>query len=94
VRPTYAGGVVEVLKAFRAAREILSIETLIATLRKLDYVYPYHQAIGFYMEKAGYDTKSLDRVRAFGLNFDFYLTNKIPDPLFNSSWRIYYPKEL
>lgn len=94
VRPTYAGGVFEVLEAFRAARAKLSVGTLIATLRKLDYVYPYHQAIGFYMERAGYDNKLLDRVRSLGLNFDFYLSNKMPDALFNSSWRIYYPKGL
>lgn len=92
VRPAYSGGVFEVLEAFRAAKDRLSVGTLIATLRKLDFVYPYHQAIGFYMQRAGYEERLLSRVRALGLHYDFYLTNKMPSKLYDSAWRLYYPK--
>ena len=49
VRPTYAGGIFQVLEAYRAAGR-LSTNRLVATLKKLDYIYPYHQAIGFLMD--------------------------------------------
>lgn len=94
VRPTYSGGVFEVLEAFRAAKSRVSVGTLIATLRKLDFVYPYHQAIGFYMQRAGYEDKLLDRVKSLGLQYDFFLANRMPNKQYDSTWRIYYPKGL
>src|SRR5258708_15744913 len=75
VRPAYAGGVFQVLEAYRAARPRMSVNTLMATLKKLNYAYPYHQAIGFYMEKAGYERERFMRLRKLGLEFDFYIAH-------------------
>lgn len=93
VRPAYAGGVYQVLEAYRRAKEKVSIATLMATLRRLAYVYPYHQAIGFYMQRAGYESKQYSRFSDMGLNFDFYLTYDIREREYDSDWRIFYPKE-
>lgn len=94
VRPVYAGGVFEVLAAFRGAKDRLSAPTLVATLKKLNYVYPYHQAIGFYMQRAGYSASSTQRLDRIPKNFDFYLGHKIADPQYDKSWRVYYPAGL
>jgi hypothetical protein len=45
-RPTYAGGLDSVVGIYRAAKDRVSIPNLLDTLDKLDYVYPYAQAIG------------------------------------------------
>ena len=92
VRPAYGGGVYQVLQAYRNAKDRISIATLMATLAKLDYTYPYHQAIGFYMQKAGYTSKSLDRLKTLGIQFNFYLAHDIRDSLFDPEWRLFYPK--
>jgi hypothetical protein len=92
VRPIYGGGVYQVLQAYRNAKDRISTATLVATLAKLEYVYPYHQAIGFYMQRAGYPQKSLDRLKALGMHFDFYLAHDIRDRAFDPEWRLFYPK--
>jgi hypothetical protein len=92
VRPVYGGGVYQVLEAYRSAKDRISAATLVATLSKLEYAYPYHQAIGFYMQRAGYPQKALGRLRALGMNFDFYLAHDIRDRAFDPEWRLFYPK--
>lgn len=93
VRPAYAGGLYEVLEAFKNARERgVSLSRIVATLQALDYRYPYHQSIGFLMERAGFEPKQLERLREFGIQYDFYLGYGIDKPDFDSSWRIFIPQ--
>jgi hypothetical protein len=94
VRPSYAGGVFQVLNAFRAAKDRVSVGTLVATLKKLDYVYPYHQAIGFYMQKAGYIRSQYNRLKSIGLDYDFYLAYGLKDKEYDADWRLFFPKSL
>jgi predicted transcriptional regulator of viral defense system len=92
VRSAYAGGISNVVKAYRAAKDRISIDRLVSTLETLDYVYPYHQAIGFLMQKTGYPEKSFNKLRAKGLNYDFYLTHEMKEPAYSKEWRLYHPK--
>jgi hypothetical protein len=94
VRPSYAGGVFRVLEAYRAAKDRVSVGTLVATLKKIDYVYPYHQAIGFYMQKAGYSRSRYSRLMSIGLKYDFYLAYGLKDKKYDPDWRLFFPKSL
>lgn len=92
VRPVYSGGVFEVLKAYREARDTLSVNKLLSYLKKLNYTYPYHQTIGFFLERSGYSKKQLTLIKEFPIEFDFYLDYSIENPEYDSNWRIFYPK--
>jgi hypothetical protein len=95
VRPEYAGGIHEVLKAFRSAKNKVSTNRLAATLKKIDYIYPYYQAIGFYLEKAGvYNKSQLDLMKKFEIKYDFYLMHEMKDYDYSQQWRLYFPKGL
>lgn len=95
VRPVYSGGVFEVAKAFRNAHSRLSVNQLVSYLKTLNYTYPYHQAIGFYLEHAGvYSATQLSLLANLGVNHDFYLTHKMTDTVYNEKWRLHVPKGL
>ena len=91
VRPRYAGGVFQVMSAFNSSVDELDVAKLLNLLAGLDYRYPYHQAIGFYLERSGASSRVLDRIHDLGIEFDFYLDYSMASPQFDESWRVFYP---
>jgi hypothetical protein len=94
VRPAYAGGVAAVLEAYRRALGRVSIPSLTDVLAKLGYVYPYHQAIGFYLERAGATSAETVPFRARRLKHDFYLAHQMEQSIRDERWQVYYPTGL
>lgn len=95
VRPAYSGGVADVFRAYKKASSNLSLPKLLEYLGQLDYKYPYHQAIGFYLDRTGnFPVAQLEPLKQLGLNYDFYLTHAMKQRRFNPQWRIHYPEEL
>jgi hypothetical protein len=92
VRPGYAGGVSSVLDAYRKSIDRISINKITAILDNLDFIYPYHQSVGFYLEKAGYDIKKLEVLRKRPMPFNFYLTYEMSETDYSNDWKLYYPK--
>lgn len=91
VRPVYAGGVFEVLEAYKYAKEKLDVAKMADYLNKMNFIYPYHQVIGFYLDKAGYDSESINYFKK-EMKFNFYLTYDIRNKDFSQNWKLYYPK--
>lgn len=92
VRPDYAGGVSEIIDAYKLAKERCSVNILISLLKKLDYIYPYQQAIGFYLERAGYSSSLLEKLNEMKSEYNFYLCYKIEQKEFSERWKLFYPK--
>ena len=79
VRPTYGGGVRTVFRCYLSAKGRVSTSKLIRTLKQLNYTYPYHQAIGFYLAHAGYSKESREELRE-DLQHNFYLAHDMKKP--------------
>jgi predicted transcriptional regulator of viral defense system len=95
VRPSYAGGVFEVVKAYRKAKgKNVSINKLVSMLKHLKYTYPFHQAIGFYLEKSGYSENQINLLLDIPIEYNFYLTYQILDKDYSEKWKLFYPKGL
>ncbi|MCE9661009.1 MAG: hypothetical protein K8R60_20970 [Burkholderiales bacterium] len=96
VRPTYAGGVFEVAKAYENAREReeLSVNTMSATLRRMNLTYPYHQAVGYYLERANFKASLVDLFKSQPKERDFYLTHEMGRTRYLPEWRLHVPEGL
>ena len=95
VRPNYAGGPAHVIEIFRLAKSRgASTNHLLALLKSLRFAYPYHQAIGFYLERAGYSAAAQELVLRLGLPPDFYLTHGMVRSEYSPKWRLHFPEGL
>jgi len=92
VRPFYSGGTVEVQKVYIKTKGKISIDKLISILRKINFVYPYHQVIGFYMQRAGFGNAALKGLKKMGLKYDFYLDYGMGQMDYSKEWRVYFPR--
>lgn len=94
VRPGYSGGVYEVLKIYMNAQGEASVNKLYSLLKKMDYIYPYHQVIGFYLERAGFKESAVKLMERFPIKYKFYLTYGMKNMSFSERWNLFYPTEL
>lgn len=92
VRPFYAGGVFEVAKAFENAKTLLSANTMLSMLKRMAFGYPYHQAIGYYLERAEYKPTVVQLFQKLPMERDFYLTHSIGATSYNRRWRLFVPE--
>jgi hypothetical protein len=92
VRPAYGGGPSEVLACYKQAAPRVSAKRLKRLLAKLNYVYPYHQAVGFYLDRAG--VPGAEELRSIPQHFDFYLAHELKKRAYCPKWRIHYPAKL
>jgi hypothetical protein len=95
VRPAYVGGASTLLEIYQRAKDQVNIEKLLETLKTLDYIYPYHQAIGFFMDKAGYAKSQWSKMLKLGTKYEFYAAHELGENKeFDAKWKIYYPSDL
>lgn len=95
VSPYYCGGCFEVLNVYKKARGRVNIQKLYDMLIKLDYIYPNHQVIGFYLEKAGFkeaDLQLFDHNKE--LRFFVQRELKEKERKYSERWNLYYPEFL
>ncbi|MBX2924404.1 MAG: hypothetical protein KF746_19535 [Chitinophagaceae bacterium] len=94
VRPTYSGGAIAILNAYRRAMPSASIEKIVLIMDEMNYSYPYHQAIGFYLSNAGFDRNQLVSLRSRKMKYKFFLDYNMQGAMFDPQWNLYYPADM
>lgn len=94
VRPAYAGGITHVLESFRKARGRISTEKLLRVLKAFDFIYPYHQSLGFYLKRSGYAEADLSLIKTVGIPFNFYLAHGMDELAFDEEFKVFFPQSL
>jgi hypothetical protein len=92
VRPSYSGGVFQILEAYKRARILTDTKKLLSILTSHSFSYPYQQAIGFYMEKAGYPETDFSPFCQMVSAYDFYLAYGLIETTYVPKWRLYVPR--
>lgn len=94
VRPQYAGGIQAVAALLPRAHEQISPAEIVRLLANTKYAYPYHQSIGFLLERAGMPSRALEPLRRLPRRFKFYLDYRMKHPAYDAGWQIYYPSDM
>ncbi len=95
VNPQYNGGIISVYTYFKKARQKLNIRKLLDIYRQLEYVYPYTQTIGFFLEKIGMLKQASAIYEEFPPKYKFYVDhNARTSWKFDEKWMIFYPQGL
>ena len=95
VSPQYNGGIVSVYTYFKHARQKLNIHKLVDIYRQLDFVYPYSQSIGFFLDKLGIQKQASLIHNEFPPKHKFYIDHIAKASWkFDEKWNLYYPNGL
>ena len=94
VRPEYAGGPTQILRAYTNAKPLIDISALVDTLKRLGHKYPYHQCVGLFLKLSGWDPALLWPLKELPLNYDFYVAHAVQAPEYDPEWRVHYPQYL
>lgn len=94
VRPQYVEGIATLATVLPKVIDRISTQELVSLLAQTKYVYPYHQALGFLLERAGMSPTQLEPLRRLPRRFKFYLDYGMKRPLYDPAWQIYYPVQI
>ncbi|HQM85588.1 MAG TPA: hypothetical protein PLD55_12990, partial [bacterium] len=56
--------------------------------------YPYHQVLGFLLERSGAPEEQLSLFENIGVRYRFYLDREITEPVLSKRWNLIYPETL
>jgi predicted transcriptional regulator of viral defense system len=91
--PQYNGGVSSIPDYLKHARGKIDIGKLIRIYRELDFVYPYFQAIGFFLERTGMAEMAGALRAEFTPENKFYIDHSAKASWkYDDRWLIYYPE--
>ncbi|MFA7083998.1 MAG: hypothetical protein WC141_05620 [Arcobacteraceae bacterium] len=78
------------LELFSSIKNNLDIDKIYTILEKFDFIYPYFQLAGFYLENIGFSKNELIKYYKKKSELNFYTEKNRDTYLFDEHWNIYY----
>ena len=95
VAPHYNGGLTALPHMFKEAAEHVDLHNLIDHYRELDFLYPYHQSVGFFLDHSGQKNAAAQWRKTFPPTNRFFVDkNAKTNWVFDANWQVHYPKGL
>jgi len=95
VSPQYNGGIVSVYTYFKKARQKIDGKRLMEIYRKLDFVYPYAQVLGFFLDSIGLQKLATEIFNTYPPQHKFFVDrNAKASWNYDEKWKLYYPNGL
>jgi len=80
----------KVLELFLSIKERLDIKKIYIIIEKFNFIYPYFQLAGFYLEKIGFSKDELSEYYSKKSDLNFYTEKNKDSYEFDKYWNIYY----
>ena len=95
VAPHYNGGIMSLPALFAEAADQLALHRLISHYGELEFLYPFHQTIGFFLDHSEQtEAAEIWRETFQPINRFFVDKNAKTNWLYDSKWQVRYPKGL
>ena len=95
VSPQYNGGIVSVYTYFKKARQKIDAQQLMDIYCKLDFIYPYSQVLGFFLDNIGLQKQASDIYDDYPPQFKFFVDHNAKASWnYDEKWKLYYPNGL
>ena len=79
-----------IIEVFMKIKEKLNLDTIYNIIDKFDFIYPYFQLAGFYLEKIGFPKVELEKFYTKRSELNFYTQKNKNQYGFDGYWKIYY----
>lgn len=78
------------IEIIKPLKEKFNINKIYSIIEKFDYIYPYFQLAGYYLEKIGFDKGELMIFKNRVTPIKFYTQKMLENKKFNEYWNIYH----
>jgi len=78
------------IQVFENIKNRLDIDKIYTIIEKFDFIYPYFQLAGFYLEQIGYSKDELSKYFAKKSELNFYTEKNKNHHEFDEYWKIYF----
>lgn len=80
----------KIIEVFSKIKNSFDIDTIYDVIKYFDFIYPYFQLAGYYLERIGYTKDELHKFYAKKQNLKFYTEKNKKTYSFDRYWNIYY----